>query len=123
MSYKDKNIAVMGVSSREEKFGHRIFRDLLNSGYKVYGVNPGEGEVLGKKIYRSLKDIPGKIDLVIIVVPAQVTEKAVDTCKELGIKEIWMQPGSESDLAVQSAKKYGIAVTYNSCFMVEEGIW
>jgi len=64
-----------------------------------------------------------KIDLVITVVPARVTERVVDECKELGIKEIWMQPGSESNAAIDKAKEYGISVVSNACFMVEEGIW
>ncbi|MFA6350240.1 MAG: CoA-binding protein [Candidatus Omnitrophota bacterium] len=123
MLYKDKDIVVVGVSKREEKFGHKIFRDLLKAGYKVRGVNPIDADVLGEKIFCSLKDVPGNIDLVITVVPAQVTEKIVEICKEMGIKEVWMQPGSESELVIELAKKYGISVTHNACFMVEEGVW
>jgi len=120
---KDKNIAVVGVSQREEKFGFRIFRDLLNSGFKVGAVNPRGGEVLGRKIYKNLKELENAPDLVITVVPAQVTERIVDDCRDLGVKEIWMQPGSESDAAIEKAKSYGIAVTYNACFMMRNKIW
>ena len=62
-------------------------------------------------------------DLVITVVPAQVTERIVQECKEMGVREIWMQPGSESETAVKKAKEYGIEVTYNACFMVKHNIW
>jgi len=120
---KKKIIVVVGVSHKEDKFGFRIFSDLLKNGFNVLGVNPTDGEIAGIKIYRNLKEINTKIDLVITVVPASVTERIVDECKELGIKKIWMQPGSESDLAIEKAKKSGISVVMNACFMVEEGIW
>lgn len=120
---KEKTIVVVGVSHKEDKFGFKIFRDLLRNGFKVMGVNPTDGEAAGEKIYRNLKEINSAIDLVITVVPSSVTERIVDECKELGIKEIWMQPGSESESAIAKAKKYGISVVSNACFMVEEGIW
>ncbi|MDD4183208.1 MAG: CoA-binding protein [Candidatus Omnitrophica bacterium] len=120
---KKKTIVVVGVSHKEDKFGFRIFNDLLKNGFNVLGVNPTDGEIAASKIYRSLKEITTAIDLVITVVPASVTERVVDECKELGIKEIWMQPGSESDSAIEKAKKYGISVVSNACFMVEQGIW
>jgi len=123
MDIKEKEIAVVGVSSKEEKFGFKIFRDLLNQGFKVRGIHPLDGEVLGQKIYRSLKELQIKPDLVITVVPKEVTEKIVEECKGLGIKEIWMQPGSESEKAIKAAGEYGISVTYNAYFMVENKLW
>jgi len=123
MDIKEKEIAVIGVSNKEEKFGFRIFRDLLKRGFKVKGIHPKITEVLGQRIYANLKALETKPDLVITVVPPEVTEKIVDECSELGIKEIWMQPGSESEEAIQKSKTYGIKVTYKACFMVENGIW
>lgn len=119
----NKKIAVIGVSGKTEKFGYRIFKDLIAAGYIVSGVNPADGEVLGRRIYRSLREVEGPPDLVITVVPPQVTERVVEECRELGIREIWMQPGSESQKAVDKAKEYGITATYNTCFMVAMGIW
>lgn len=120
---KEKAIAVIGVSAREEKFGFKIFRDLIGAGFQVSGVNQRGGEVLGQKIFRNLKDI-GKIpDLVITVVSPEVTEKIIEECRELGIKEVWMQPGSDSENAIKKAREYGIQLTYNACFMVQQGIW
>jgi hypothetical protein len=74
-------------------------------------------------IYRSLRDMREKPDMVITVVPHNITENIVEECAELGIKEIWMQPGSESELAINVAKSYGIKVFCNACFMVEHGLW
>ena len=120
---KVKLIAVVGVSANQEKYGFKIFRDLLDQGFNIVGVNVNDGEVLGKKILRSLKEINQVPDLVITVIPPPATESIVDECVKLGVKEIWMQPGSESDKAIEKAKQSGINVTFNACFMVQQGIW
>lgn len=120
---KEKEIVVVGVSHKEEKFGFRIFRDLINHGFKVKGINPTDGEILGRKIYRNLKELEDVPDLVITVTPHEVTERIVEECKEMGVREIWMQPGSESKDAIEKAKNYGISVVHNACFMVQNRIW
>jgi len=123
MDYKNKKIAVIGVTNREDKFGFKIFRDLLKFGYKVKGVNPQNGEVLGNKIYKNLEDIEEAPDVVITVVPSVVTEKIVETCRRMNIGEIWMQPGSESEAAIKKAGDYGVKVFHGVCFMIENNIW
>jgi len=120
---KEKSIVVAGVSGKEEKYGFKIFRDLIKAGFNVCGLNPSDGEVLGRKIFRNLKELKTIPDLVITVVPPVITEKMVEDCKGIGIKEIWMQPGSESEAAIEKAKGYGMTVTSNACFMVQHGIW
>jgi len=117
-----KLIAVVGVSDDASKYGHKIFRDLLKAGYPVKGVNPKGGFVLGNNIYKSLADIETRPDLVISVVPPAVTEKIAEECNKLGIKTLWMQPGSESPAAVEKAGTYGIK-TVTACFMVQKGPW
>jgi predicted CoA-binding protein len=118
-----KNIAVVGVSHRPEKFGYKIFKDMLEAGYNVKGVSVRGGEVLGQKICKNLKELDSVPDMVITVVPAQITEQVVEECRVLGIKELWMQPGSESHAAIEKAKQYGITVTSNACIMIQKGIW
>jgi predicted CoA-binding protein len=122
-NYKKKKIAIVGVSEDFQKFGYKIFRDLLKEGYDVEGINPKGGRIFEKKIYKSLNDLNRKPELVITVVPPSVTDKVVEDCIKLGIKEIWMQPGSEFKKAIEKALKNGVKVTSNQCFMVEEGIW
>ncbi|MFH1369203.1 MAG: CoA-binding protein [Elusimicrobiota bacterium] len=119
---KEKIIAVVGVSGNPKKFGYKIFKSLLDADYDVSGINPAGGEVLGKKIFRKLEEVSHKPELVITVVPPQITEKIIEQCMELGIKEIWMQPGSESEDAIKKAKEYGMSVTHHACIMVSQGI-
>lgn len=120
---KSTRIAVIGVSQNDAKYGHKIFRDLLAAGHDVEGVNPAGGVVAGKQIFRSLTDIPETPTLVITVVSPAVTERVVEQCISRGVKEIWMQPGSESAAAIAKAEAAGISVTHHACIMVQEGIW
>lgn len=122
MNFKDKKIAVLGASQDHSKYGHKIFKDLDLNGYTVWPINPKGGLLLGKMVYKSLSELPSKPDLVITVVAPSETEKAVEECNNLGIKHIWMQPGSESQKAIEKAKKYGIEIT-SACFMVKNKIW
>jgi uncharacterized protein len=120
---KDKLIAVVGVSGDMLKFGHRIFKSLVGEDFNVYGVNPKGGNILNRKVYKSLSEMENAPDIVITVVKPEITEKIIEECRALGINEIWMQPGSESQKAVELAKKYGMSVTYGACIMVSNGIW
>ena len=120
---KEKTIALVGVSENPEKYGFKIFKDLIAEGVNISGINPNGRAILGKKIYRSLKDLVELPDLVITVAPPNITEKIVEECYQLGVKEIWMQPGSESDAAIQKARKYGIAAIHHACIMVQNGLW
>ncbi len=122
MDFKDKKIAVLGASSDQSKYGHKIFKDLDLNGYTVWPVNPKGGLLLGKTVYKSLAELPSRPDIVITVVPPAETEKAVEECNKLGIRHIWMQPGSESQKAVEKAKDYGMEITA-ACFMVKNRIW
>lgn len=121
--YKEKKIAVVGVSRNQEKYGYQIFSDLVAAGYDVSGVNQAGGEAAGRKLFRSLKEISPRPDLVITVVPPESTEAVIADCRALGIKEVWMQPGSESPAAIGEAKASGVSVISGACFMVQERVW
>jgi len=112
-------IAVVGASRDPEKYGHRVYGDLKEAGYAVYPVNPNAAEILGDRCYPDLKSLPVKPDVVNVVVPPEVTEEVVKSCKELGITKVWMQPGSESEKAVEYCEANGIDVVYGICIMVE----
>jgi predicted CoA-binding protein len=114
---REKVIAVVGVSRDERKYGFKVFKDLIQKGMRVYGVNPNIESLLGRKIYSRISEIPERVDIVVTVVPPEVTEKIVDECAQLGIREIWMQPGSESEKAIEKATSLGIRVVHSACIM------
>jgi uncharacterized protein len=115
----NKNIfAVVGVSTNPEKYGSKVYLSLKNKGYEIYPVNPKTNKLFGDKCYPELKTLPKKPEVVITVVPPKVTEKIVKQCNELGIKNIWMQPGSESKKAIDFCKLNNIKTTTNSCIII-----
>ncbi|MBE0520378.1 CoA-binding protein [Candidatus Bathyarchaeota archaeon] len=115
-----KNVfAVVGASRNPKKYGHQVYKDLRNAGYRVYPVNPNTNEVLGDKCYPSIEALSVKPDVADLVVPPKVTEQVVKTCKRLGIKKVWMQPGSESETAINFCRENEIDVVHGVCVMVE----
>jgi len=89
------------------------------SSYRVYPINPNSDEILGDKCYHSLKELPEKPDVVDIVVPPNITKEVVKECRKLGIKRVWMQPGSESEKAINFCKENNIKLIQGVCVMIE----
>jgi len=119
---KDNIFAVIGASRDPEKYGHRVYKYLKEAGYKVYPVNPNSDEVLGDITYPTLFELPEKPYVVDFVVPPKVTEEVVKHCKEIGVKKVWMQPGSESEKAIEFCKNNDIDVIYGRCVMSDNSI-
>ncbi len=120
---KQSLIAIVGASMDSQKYGHKIMVDLLAAGYTVVGINPKGGTVKGHTLETNLESLPQAPELVIIVVPPQIGVQVLHTCKELGIPEVWMQPGAESQEAIQFAQENKLHLTTNTCFMKQEGLW
>jgi predicted CoA-binding protein len=115
-----KNVfAVIGASRDPQKYGYQVYKDLRSAEYELYPVNPNAQEILGDKCYPSLENLPVKPDVVDVVVPPKVAEHVVETCKKLGITKVWMQPGSESEKAIEFCEKNSIDVVHGVCVMVE----
>jgi len=115
-----KNLyAIVGASNNEEKYGHKVFKDLLSAGYKVVPINPTEQVILGEKVYPTLFDVKQKIDVVIFVTQPSVTEKVLEQVKQLNIKNAWMQPWAQNDGAIDFCKKNNIECIHNACIMIQ----
>ena len=115
--------AVVGASENTAKYGNRVFRSLHRSGYTVYPVNPAGGELEGVPMYPTLADLPEMPEVVDLVVPPQVTERIVREANELGLARIWMQPGAESEAAIEYCHEQGMQVVYDACAMVHSRQW
>jgi len=116
---KENIFAVVGVSRDKKKYGYKVYKNLKEAGYKVYPINPNANEIDGEKCYSALSKLPEKPDVVNLVVQPRVTEQIVKECKKLGIRKVWMQPGSESKKAVNFCQENNIEVVYNICVMLE----
>lgn len=118
-----KHIAIAGVSSNPKKSGSVLFKELKNKDYQVYGINPNLEEIDGDKCYASVKDVPGKVEAVVIVTKPENTLKIVAEVAEKGISAIWMQLGSESKEAIELAENNNIKVVSKRCiFMFVEPV-
>ena len=86
--FKPESVAVIGASNTPGKVGYIIVDNLINDGFEgeIYPVNPKGGEILGKKAYANIGDVPGDVDLVIITIPSPFVNTAVKECGEKGVK-------------------------------------
>ncbi len=117
---EQKNIAVVGMSKNEAKPAHFVPKYLIEHGYNVIPVNPTITEVLGRKSYPSIADIPDDVDVVDVFRRSEDVPPVVnDAINKKGIKVIWMQSGIYNEEAERKAKEKGIDVVFNRCMMVE----
>jgi len=115
-----KTIAILGLSPDETKASHRVAKYLQGVGYKIVPVYPKEEEILGEKVYRSLAEIPFKIDMVDIFRKPDAFDAIADACIARGdIDVFWGQLGLINNEAAQKAKDAGMKVVQNHCTKIE----
>ncbi len=125
--FKPNSVAIIGASSTPGKVGYVLANNLIKSGYSkpIYLVNIGGGEILGKKAYKSILDIPVEVELAVIAIPAKYVLETVEECGEKGVKALIVisagfketgKEGAELERKlVETAKKYGIVVQGPNC--------
>jgi len=113
-----KNIAVVGVSRKKSKFGNIIYKELKKKGINVYGVNPNMENIEGDKCYKNLQELEGKIEAVVNVVPPKETLNVVKEANAIGVKNIWMQQGSESAEAIEYCRENDINEVHKECILM-----
>jgi predicted CoA-binding protein len=116
---RNKNVAVVGISSRPDRPSHEIAVYLKESGYRMIGVNPNEAMVLGEKCYPRLQEVPEPVEIVDIFRKAEDVPPVVDDAIEKGAKVIWMQLGVENREAAEKAVAAGMVVVMDACILVE----
>ncbi|WP_458012154.1 CoA-binding protein [Candidatus Solincola sp.] len=110
--------AVVGATQDRNKYGYKVLMDLHRGGYRVYGVNPNYDEIEGVRCFPDLASLPEVPDLLIFVVPPEVTERTVEEAARLGVRRVWMQPGSESPQAIAFCRDRGIEAIHDACIMI-----
>jgi hypothetical protein len=113
-----KRLALVGVSRGGKKFGNMAMKELKERGYRVYPVHPQAQEVDGERCYPNLGALQGQVDGAwLCVQPAQVVEVLADA-SAAGIKNVWLQQGSETPLALETAKQLGLNVVSGKCLLM-----
>jgi uncharacterized protein len=120
-----KTIAMVGASNKENRPSYFAFKYLLERGYNMIPVNPGQAgqELLGRKVYARLADVPEPIDMVDIFRASQYAVGIVEQALALSPRPqvIWMQLGIRNDDAAKLAEANGIKVVMNRCPKIEYG--
>lgn len=110
-----RTLAVVGLSPKEERDSHKVARYLMEHGYDIVPVNPGQKEILGRPCFKTLKDIPFRIDMVDIFLNSARVPPVVDQAIEMGVPVLWMQLGVVHEEAAQRARDAGLTVVMNKC--------
>lgn len=111
-------IALVGASSAPEKYGNIIYRDLTGRGHTVLPVNPSATTIEGQPAFASLKDVPGPIDIVDVVIPPKASLALVRALDPSVCGVLWFQPGSFDDQVVEEATARFPTVIAGDCIMV-----
>jgi predicted CoA-binding protein len=98
----------IGASNRRDKFGNKAVRAYLQQGFTVYPVNPKESRIEGLPVFRSVLDIPGPVDHASFYVPPAVGLKIIEETAKKNIREVYLNPGSESPELIDKAKRLGV---------------
>ncbi len=117
---KNYTYALIGASANEKKYGYKVLENLLDAGFHVLPVNPKGGKILNQNVYRDIAEISEKIDVVIFVVPPQVTEIVIKNVASLGIMKVWLQPGSENNDVIDFCASHNIECYHSACIMLEQ---
>lgn len=117
--YSLKNIAVVGMSKNPDKAAHYVPKYLYEQGYNIIPVNPTATEILGKKCYPGLLDIPDEVDIVDVFRPSDQVLQVIEESIKIKPKIVWLQEGIHNPDAEEIAKKSGIDVVYNRCMLAE----
>jgi len=98
--FEPKSVVIIGASKTPHKPGNDVVRNILANEYEgeLYFVNPGGGEIFGKKVHRSIQDLPDGIDQAIIILPASINPQAIRDCASKGIKAIVLAAGGFAEV-------------------------
>ena len=115
-----KSVAVIGASAEDGKIGNSVMKNLINGGYQgqIYPIHPKADEILGRKVYKSVLDVPGDIDVAVFAIPAKFCAAAMDEVGKKKIPGAVMIPSGFAEVGEQGlqdellgvARKHGVRV-------------
>lgn len=115
-----KAVAVIGASAEDGKIGNSVMKNLINGGYagEIYPINPKASEVMGHACFKSVKDIPGEVDIAVFAIPAKFVAGALEEVGQKGIAGAVMIPSGFAEVGehelqrqmVEVARKHNVRV-------------
>lgn len=114
-----KTIAVVGLSPKTGRPSNMVAQYLIEAGYTVIPVNPGQEEILGQKCYPSLLSVPTSVDIVDIFRRPEDVPPIVDDAIAINAKVVWVQEGIVSQEAAQKAIQAGLKIIMDRCIKTD----
>jgi acyl-CoA synthetase (NDP forming) len=105
--YQPRSIAIIGAKKRAFGFGAKLPRFLLDIGVapeRLHLVNPREKEIEGLRVYPTVRDVPGEVDLAIVIVPAPAVPGVLGNCVEKGVRVVNLQSAGFAETGAAGAK-------------------
>ena len=115
------SIAIVGISSKEERDSYKVMKFLIERGYKVFPVNPNEeGKyILGRKCYKNLTDIDDEVDMVDVFRKKEFVYDVAKEAIEINAKVLWTQLDIFCEDSGNLAEDAGLTVVMNKCPKIE----
>jgi predicted CoA-binding protein len=113
-----KKIAVVGVSRSCNKFGNTIYTELKTHGYQVFAINPNAKEIAGDPSYPNIAAIKNGVDGVVISVPPAQAEGTLRDAAAAGVKNVWMQQGSDNRQLIDLGRSLGLNLVSGKCIVM-----
>ena len=117
-----RTIAVVGLSRDPSKAAHAIPARMQRAGFRVIPVNPSLDSVLGEKAYRSLRDVPEPVEVVLVFRPSNEAAGVAKDAVAIGAKALWLQQDIVSAEARQLAEAAGMLYVEDRCMGVERAV-
>ena len=114
-----RRIAMVGLSANPMRPSHFAAIYMLSKGYEIIPVNPSEQRILGRTCYRSVRDVPGPVEIVDIFRERSAVPLVVEDAIAVGAKVVWMQLGIIHEEAAERARQAGIEVVMDRCVKIE----
>jgi len=113
-----KHLALVGASRKGKKFGNAVVKELSRKGYRFSLVHPEADEIDGLQCVPSIDALPADVGGLVLVVPADQTNNLVIEAADAGIRNIWMQQGSESIEAIEFCAEKEINTVHGECILM-----
>jgi len=121
MSDAGETVAVIGASPKPDRYAFRAMQLLAEHGHRAIPINPAFDEILGQKCYRSIAEVPAKIDTVTLYLSEARSDPLTDEIIDAKPRRIIMNPGAENDALAEKARARGIEVVEDCTLVMLRG--
>ncbi|HEY8814650.1 MAG TPA: CoA-binding protein [Candidatus Dormibacteraeota bacterium] len=118
-----QTIAVVGASRDPRKAGGSVPEGLQRRGFRIIPINPFADELFGERVYRTLAEVPDKVDLVDVFRPAADAPEIARQAVAIGAKALWLQQDIRSDEARRIAEEAGLDYVEDECTAVVASLY